>query len=240
MGVSDSDTNPEMRIAAAIVTENSRKRRPTIPPMKRTGMKTAASEIVIEMIVKPISFAPFSAASKGFSPSSMWRTMFSSTTIASSTTKPTHSVSAMSDRLSRLYPSPYMTAKVPTSDRGSARLGITVAERLRRKRKITSTTRQSVSRSVNLTSSTDSRIETDRSNRTRSLAEAGSCFSKVGRSCRIRSTTSTVLVPGCFWIASVIVRDDPLLFTLHAATLSFSTESSARPTSWRRTGEPLR
>ena len=39
---------------------------------------------------------------KGFSPSSMWRTMFSSMTIASSTTKPTESVSAISDRLSRL------------------------------------------------------------------------------------------------------------------------------------------
>jgi hypothetical protein len=40
-----------------------------------------------------------------------------------------------------------------------------------------------------------------------------------------------VFVPGCLWIASVIVRTDPWLLTLQAATLSFSTESSARPTS---------
>ena len=73
-----------------------------MPPMKSTGMNTAASEIVIDRIVKPISFEPFRAASKGSSPFSMCRTMFSSMTIASSTTKPTESVSAMSERLSRL------------------------------------------------------------------------------------------------------------------------------------------
>ena len=73
----------------------------------------------------------------------MWRTMFSSTTIASSTTKPTARVSAMSDRLSRLYPSRYITAKVATMDMGSARLGMAVARRFRRKRKITITTRHS-------------------------------------------------------------------------------------------------
>ena len=73
-----------------------------MPPMKRIGMKTAASEIVIEMIVKPISREPLSAASNTPSPRSMCRTMFSSMTIASSTTKPTESVRAMSERLSRL------------------------------------------------------------------------------------------------------------------------------------------
>ena len=70
--------------------------------MNSTGMNTAESDSVIEMIVKPISFEPFNAASIGGSPFSMWRTMFSSMTMASSTTKPTHNVSAMSERLSRL------------------------------------------------------------------------------------------------------------------------------------------
>ena len=54
-GVSESETKPETRIAAPIVTANSWKRRPRMPPMKRIGMKTAASEIVIDRIVKPIS-----------------------------------------------------------------------------------------------------------------------------------------------------------------------------------------
>ena len=50
------------------------------------------------------------------------------------------------------------------------------------------------------------------------------------------STTSTVLVPGCFWIASTIAR--VLLYQL--ATLSFSTPSMTFPMSRRRTGAPLR
>ena len=49
------------------------------------------------------------------------------------------------------------------TDIGSARLGIAVAQRLRRKRKITITTSASVMMSVNFTSCTESRIETDRS-----------------------------------------------------------------------------
>ena len=102
MGVSVSDTKPETRIATPIVTANSWKRRPMSPPRKSTGMNTATSEMVIERMVKPISRAPTSAASKTGVPFSMWRTMFSSITIASSTTKPTDSVSAISERLSRL------------------------------------------------------------------------------------------------------------------------------------------
>jgi hypothetical protein len=101
-GVSVSETKPEIRIDTAIVTANSLSSRPTSPPMKSTGMKTATSEAVIDRIVKPISRDPASAASIGVCPCSPWRTMFSSTTMASSTTKPTLRVSASSERLSRL------------------------------------------------------------------------------------------------------------------------------------------
>ena len=41
---------------------NSRKSRPTMPPISRMGMKTAISEMLIEKTVKPISRAPCSAA----------------------------------------------------------------------------------------------------------------------------------------------------------------------------------
>ena len=56
-----------------------------------------------------------------------------------------------------------MTANVPTIDSGSASEGITVAETFRRKRKITITTTQIVSISVNSTSRIDPRIVTDES-----------------------------------------------------------------------------
>jgi hypothetical protein len=100
IGVSVSDTKPETRMATVMTTANSRKTRPTTPPMNSTGMKTATSEKVIDRMVKPISREPFIAASNGFSPSSICRTMFSSMTMASSTTKPTASVNASSEILS--------------------------------------------------------------------------------------------------------------------------------------------
>jgi hypothetical protein len=56
IGVKLIDTKPETRIATVIVTANSRSRRPTMPPMKRTGMNTATSDRVIDRIVKVISF----------------------------------------------------------------------------------------------------------------------------------------------------------------------------------------
>ena len=83
-----------------IVTANSRNTRPTTPLISSTGMNTATNENVIDRIVKAISLDPFSAASNGFMPPSMCREIFSSMTIASSTTKPTDSVIANSDMLS--------------------------------------------------------------------------------------------------------------------------------------------
>ena len=70
--------------------------------MKKIGISTATSETEIDTMVKAISRAPLIAASKGAMPSSMWRTMFSSITIASSTTRPTASVMPSSETLSRL------------------------------------------------------------------------------------------------------------------------------------------
>ena len=84
------------------VRANSRNSRPTIPPISRIGMKTATSDTLIDRTVKPTSRAPRSAAWVRDMPFSMWRAMFSSTTMASSTTKPVAMVRAMSDRLFRL------------------------------------------------------------------------------------------------------------------------------------------
>ena len=126
-------------------------------------MNTAVRETVIARIVNATSSDPSNEAIIGSFPISMWRTMFSSITMASSTTKPTASVSAISDRLSSEKPNRYITANVPTSDIGNARLGMMVAETFRRKTKITITTRKSVSISVNFTSPTDCSIDTDRS-----------------------------------------------------------------------------
>ena len=100
-------------------------------------------------MVKPISPEPLSEACKGCSPNSMCRTMFSSMTMASSTTNPMERIRAIMERLSRLKLSRYITAKVPTMEKGSARLGMMVADKFRRNRKITITTSATVSISSN-------------------------------------------------------------------------------------------
>ena len=104
-----------------------------MPLMNSSGMNTAISETVSEITVKPISRAPSSAASNGSWPSSMWRTMFSIITIASSTTKPVPMVSAISDRLSSEKPQNHMMPKVAISDSGSATPAMMVARMVRRK-----------------------------------------------------------------------------------------------------------
>jgi len=65
-------------------------------------MNTAMSERLIDRTVKPTSRAPMSAASLGAIPASMCRELFSSTTIASSTTNPVAMISAIKERLFRL------------------------------------------------------------------------------------------------------------------------------------------
>src|SRR6202040_3863394 len=99
--------------------------------------------------------------------------MFSIMTIASSTTKPTEMVSAISEMLSRLKPATYMTEKVASSDSGTARLGITVAHIVRRKMKMTMTTRRMVSIIVNCTSCTAARTTSERSDTRSTLTEGG-------------------------------------------------------------------
>jgi len=70
IGVRVNDTTAESRIVTLSVTANSRNRRPVMSPMNKSGIRTAMSEIVSEMMVNPICSAPFRAASMGSMPSS--------------------------------------------------------------------------------------------------------------------------------------------------------------------------
>ena len=236
IGVSVSETKPEISTATMITTANSCSRRPRMPPMNITGMNTAASEMVIDTMVKAISLEPSSVACITLLPISRCRLTFSSITMASSTTKPTHSVSASSEMLSMLWPNMYMKAKVPMIDIGSATLGMMVAGTLRRKMKITMITSASATISVNCTSWTEARMVTERSNSTSMSMPGGTSARKVGSSFLTASTTSMVFTPGWRWMA----RTMPRLALNQAATLSDCTPSVTRPTSERRIGEPLR
>ncbi len=141
--------------------------------MNSSGMNTAISDTVSEITVKPISRAPRSAASNGSSPSSMWRTMFSIITMASSTTKPVPIVSAISERLSSENPQNHITPNVAISDSGSATPAMMVARIVRRNTSTTMMTSPTLRMSVNCTSRIEARIVVVRSCTTVSVTPAG-------------------------------------------------------------------
>ncbi len=71
MGVRVRETKAETMMVTLRVMANSRNRRPTMSPMNSSGISTAISETVSDIMVKPICSEPRSAASSGGTPSSM-------------------------------------------------------------------------------------------------------------------------------------------------------------------------
>ena len=158
--------------------------------------------------------------------------MFSIITIASSTTKPVATTSAISDRLSSDMPAKAITAKVPISDSGTATEGMTVAHSRRRNTKITATTRPMVRIRVNFTSCTEARMVSVRSENTASSTPAGSTDCSCGSSLRTFSTVWTMLAVGWRRISSSTAA----LPSAQAESWSFSTPSTTSATSFSRTG----
>ena len=89
--------------------------------------------------------------------------MFSSTTMESSTTSPMARTMASSVSVFTLKPKRYMNVNAPTSETGIVTSGITVARRLRRKRKITTATSTIASTMVWNTALIDSSMKRDES-----------------------------------------------------------------------------
>ena len=124
-----------------------------MPPRKATGRKTDTSTSTIATIAPETSWTEASAASNGDSPfSSIRRSTFSRTTIASSTTMPMAITMAKSVRVLMPKPKSQRPANVPIRETGTAIIGINVARQLPRKRKTTRTTRMPASKSVCSTS----------------------------------------------------------------------------------------
>ena len=122
----------------------------------------------------------------------MRRAMFSSITIASSTTKPVAMVSAIRVRLLSENPASSITPKVATSDSGTAIEGMIVAGTVRRNTKVTSTTRPIASSSSCCTPLIEARIDSVRSLSTATSTAAGIEARSCGSRAWIRSTTSMV------------------------------------------------
>ena len=95
-GVTNRATSVENIVETATVTPNGLKNWPGMPPMNATGIKTATMVAVVVMTARPTSAEESSAACVGRLPIAICRSMFSISTIASSTRLPTASVSASS------------------------------------------------------------------------------------------------------------------------------------------------
>ena len=138
MGVRVKDTNRENMPAKTIVSPNWRKNWPVMPDIKAIGKKVTASHRVMAIAAMPISLRPFSAATSGCSPICRCRTIFSSTTMESSTRIPMHRVMPIRDIMLKVKPAMYITKKVAIREVGIATITAAVERQPRRNRKSTS------------------------------------------------------------------------------------------------------
>ena len=119
-----------------------------MPGMKATGTNTAARVSEVAMTAVPISSAASRAASKGVLPMRKWRTMFSISTMASSTRMPTTTDRASSVMMFSENPNAYITANVGMIDSGKATAEIQVARQSRRNSQTTSKASSAPSQSM--------------------------------------------------------------------------------------------
>jgi hypothetical protein len=145
-------------VAMEMVTANCLKSVPVMPLMAMVGMKTARRTRVVATTGPLTSSMAFSVASFGLRPSSIQRVVFSTTTMASSTTMPM--TRTRPKRVSWLneYPSRSITAKVPMRETGMVASGMRVARKFWRKRKTVRTTRMRASTRVWTTPAMEARM----------------------------------------------------------------------------------
>src|SRR5262249_20503399 len=187
-----------MSIDTETATANWRKSCPLMPGMNATGTNTESKTKVIARIGPVISVMAFLHASAIVSSgsSSITRSMFSTTTMASSTTIPMASTSASKETVLAEYPMRSNTANVPTMDTGTATRGMSVVRNLPRNRNTTIATKTMAITIVQTTSSIVAVTKTVASKNTlcaRSLGNRADSVFMVSRTC---FATSTALDPG--------------------------------------------
>ena len=161
--------------------------------------------------------------------------MFSIMTMASSTTKPTEIVTAISERLSSVKPAAHIAAKVPAIESGTVTPAATVSVVRRRNRKTTSMTSAIEISRVCWISAIEARIVTVRSAMIENWMPAGTQRWISGRSAFTRSTVSITLASACL---VMVMRMAGLPLYQPAARL-LRTPRSTVATSASRTTVPL-
>jgi len=126
-------TTSESVTEVAIASEMSLKSCPASSRIVSTGMKTATVVSVDARIATQTSFAPQYDAALMLSPSARRRYVFSSTTMALSTTMPTAKASPASETTLSVRPKATITRNVPITEIGMASEMMPVAIHERRK-----------------------------------------------------------------------------------------------------------
>ena len=206
MGSKVKLTNMEISTAATMVRPNSWKNLPMMPPMKPMGKNTATMDSVVASTASPISWVPSMAAWYAFLPICTWRTMFSRTTMASSISRPTHRLSAISVSMLMVKPNRCMNQKVPISAIGSVRPVMTVERQELRNKNTISTVSNAPSIRVRRTLSTETRIWREPSVIATSRTPGGSSFSTSASALPSRSTTAMVFSSCDFCTLSSTLR----------------------------------
>ena len=161
--------------------------------------------------------------------------MFSSTTIASSTTTPISSSSPSSDIWLNVRPRKNIAAMAPSSDTGMAVAMISVERKLRRKNQTTKAASSVPSTRWSSSEATILRIGVESSDETLKVTPAGSCGRmSVSRRRRTSSTSCTVLKLLTFTMP-MPTAGSPLK---RSTARSSASASSTLPMSRRRIGEP--
>ena len=135
-------------------------------------------------------------------PISMWRTMFSRTTMASSIRMPIESESPSRDMVFRVKPKAQMAMKLANAETGSARPVMTVERQELRKRNTTSTVSSAPSIRASWTLATARLTRSPASWTISSLTPAGMVLWRPATRARIWSLTWVVLYPLDLMISS--------------------------------------
>ena len=126
--------------------------------------------------------------------------------MASSTTSPAARIKAISDSTLSEKPNRYITAKVPTSDTGTASAGINAVRTLPRNRNTRTITSPTAISKVRSASCRVARITGERSIATAILTLPGTIACRAGSSLRIPSMVSMMLAPAWRFMTSSTAR----------------------------------
>ena len=172
-----------------------------MPGKKATGTNTATSTMPMTTTAPNTSrMASMAAWKEVFFSSRMWRSMFSMTTMASSTTIPVASTMPNRVRVLIEKPNSFTKAKVPMSETGMVMAGMSVLRQFWRKRNITSTTSTMASPRVTSTSLMDSRTTPTLSKASRHSSPGGKFRSSRAISAITPWKTSSALAEGRSWM----------------------------------------